>query len=383
MAAKPTSAQRIVDALVGLAFLATGWISTGAAAQSDPEFRFSPRDWVFALLLVLATVPYAWRRRWPAAVFLVGLLSTTVLWLLGYNAGALPFFLLVGAYFVALARPVREVVACTAAALGCFALLWWDGGAPYGAAEAVASVVALGASVLLGRAGRLRADLAEARAKATEEAARRRSSEERLRVARELHDIVGHSLGTIAVQAGVGRHLMRTEPDRAAEALDNIARISRSSLDEVRAVVATLRDSEPSYHPTPGLADLPDLVETARLAGLTVELTLPDDIDEVPRQTAVAVYRITREALTNVVRHAHASAASVLVSHRGGRVEVAIRDDGSGGGAGSRAEPTTGQGITGMRERAEALGGSLSAGPAAGGGFLVTATLPAGAQPSR
>jgi signal transduction histidine kinase len=288
----------------------------------------------------------------------------------------------VGAYFVAMARPVREVVACTGAAFGCFAVLWWDGGAPYDAPEAVASVITLGASVGLGRATRLRVDLAEARAQTAEEAARRRSSEERLRVARELHDIIGHSLGTIAVQAGVGRHLMATEPGKAADALDNIARISRSSLDEVRAVVATLREGEPSYHPTPGLADLPDLVDTARLAGLTVELTLPDDVEGVPRQTGVAVYRITREALTNVVRHAHASAASVQVSLRDGRVEIAIRDDGTGSGDGSKVG-TTGHGITGMRERAEALGGSLSAGPAAGGGFLVTASLPVGSERSR
>ena len=131
--------------------------------------------------------------------------------------------------------------------------------------------------------------------------------EERLRIARELHDIIGHSLGTIAVQAGVGRHLMANEPEKAAEALDSIARVSRSSLDEVRAVVAALREDEPDYHPTPGLADLPDLVETVRSTGLTVELTLPDDLEAIPRQTGAAVYRIAREALTNVVRHAHAS----------------------------------------------------------------------------
>jgi signal transduction histidine kinase len=177
----------------------------------------------------------------------------------------------------------------------------------------------------------------------------------------------------------VGKHLIATEPGQAADALDNIARISRSSLDEVRAVVATLREGEPSYHPAPGLADLPELVETARTAGLTVRLTLPDDVEAIPRQTGVAVYRITREALTNVVRHAHASAASVQVTRRNGLLEIAIRDDGSGRGAGS----TAGHGIAGMRERAEALGGTLSAGPATEGGFLVTASLPVDAGRSR
>jgi signal transduction histidine kinase len=117
-----------------------------------------------------------------------------------------------GGYFVAVARPTWEIVLCSVVALSCFALLWWGGGAPYGARDALISVLALAIIVGLGRAGRLRVDLANARAEAAEEAARRRSSEERLRIARELHDIIGHSLGTIAVQAGVGRHLMETDP---------------------------------------------------------------------------------------------------------------------------------------------------------------------------
>lgn len=366
---------------VGL--LAIGWISSGAPAQSDPDFTFTPRDWVFVLLLVLATVPYAWRRRWPAPVFLVSLLSITTLWLLGYSAGALSLVLLLGGYFVAMGCRVRQVVACAVVALGCFGLLWGAGGAPYGAGEALASAIALGAAMALGRAGRLRAELADTRAEAARESARRAASEERLRIARELHDITGHSLGTIAVQAGVGRHLMATEPERAAEALDNIARLSRNSLDEVRAVVATLRDGDPSYHPAPALADLHALVETARLAGLSVELTVPDDVERVPRQVGAAVYRITREALTNVVQHAHATKASVKVSRRNGCIEVAIRDDGSGADDGRRTEPAAGHGITGMQERAEALGGSLFAGPADGGGFLVAASLPVAVDGSR
>ena len=208
--------KRIADALVALAFLAVGWLSTAAPTISDPFYRYTPRDWLFVLLLILATVPYAWRRRWPTAAFLISMVSIAVLWLLGYNAGALPLVLIFGGYFVAVARPVRELVLCSAVALGSFALLWWAGGAPYGARDALVSVLALAITVGLGRAGRLRVDLANARAEAAEEAARRRSSEERLRIARELHDIIGHSLGTIAVQAGVGRHLMETEPEKAA-----------------------------------------------------------------------------------------------------------------------------------------------------------------------
>ena len=167
------------------------------------------------------------------------MLSTTGLWLLGYNAGALPLILLFGGYFVAVARPIAGSgrLQCGGARLLRPALVGF-GGAPFGPNDALTSVLALAIILALGRTGRLRVDLAEARAQAAEEAARRRSTEERLRIARELHDIIGHSLGTIAVQAGVGRHLMATDPEKAAEALDSIARVSRSSLDEVRAVVS-------------------------------------------------------------------------------------------------------------------------------------------------
>ena len=379
----PALPKRIVDALVALAFLVVGWITTSAKTISDPFYQYTPRDWLFVLLLILATAPYAWRRRWPTAAFLISMSSVTVLWLLGYNAGTLPLLLMFGGYFVAVARPMWEIVLCSAVALSCFALLWWGGGAPYGVRDALISVLALAIIVGLGRAGRLRVDLANARAEAAEEAARRRSSEERLRIARELHDIIGHSLGTIAVQAGVGRHLMETEPEKAADALDNIAKISRESLDEVRSVVAALRDDEPPYHPALGLADLPELIETVRATGLAVDFTPPDDLEAIPRQTGAAVYRITREALTNVVRHAHASKARVQVVHQNGRIEVAVRDDGAGAGNGPAGDSEPGHGIIGMRERAEALGGSLSAGPASDGGFLVTASLPVNSDQPR
>ncbi len=379
----PALPKRIVDALVALAFLVVGWITTSAKTISDPFYQYTPRDWLFVLLLILATAPYAWRRRWPTAAFLISMSSVTVLWLLGYNAGTLPLLLMFGGYFVAVARPMWEIVLCSAVALSCFALLWWGGGAPYGVRDALISVLALAIIVGLGRAGRLRVDLANARAEAAEEAARRRSSEERLRIARELHDIIGHSLGTIAVQAGVGRHLMETEPEKAADALDNIAKISRESLDEVRSVVAALRDDEPPYHPALGLADLPELIETVRATGLAVDFTPPDDLEAIPRQTGAAVYRITREALTNVVRHAHASKARVQVVHQNGRIEVAVRDDGAGVGNGPAGDSEPGHGIIGMRERAEALGGRLSAGPASDGGFLVTASLPVNSDQPR
>ena len=248
------------------------WPSAGSAQGrrrlAIRSIRYTPRDWLFVLLLILSTVPYAWRRRWPTAAFLISMLSVTVLWLLGYNAGALPLLLMFGGYFVAVARPTWELVLCSAVALGCFALLWWAGGAPVRASRC-ARVSACSRDHPVGSVEP--ADFGwTSRTRVPRLRKRRRgdrSSEERLRIARELHDIIGHSLGTIAVQAGVGRHLMETDPGSAADALDNIARISRSSLDEVRAVVAALRDEEPPYQPAPGLSDLPELIEKVRVDG--------------------------------------------------------------------------------------------------------------------
>jgi signal transduction histidine kinase len=169
---------------------------------------------------------------------------------------------------------------------------------------------------------------------------------------------------------------METEPEKAADALDSIAKISRESLDEVVSWSPPYAMTRRPYHPSPGLGDLGELVDTVRATGLAVELMLPDDVEAVPRQTGAAVYRITREALTNVLRHAGASHVSVLVDHHDGGVEVAIRDDGTGASHEHEPDAAEGHGIAGMRERAEALGGTLSAGPAGDGGFLVSASLP-------
>jgi len=217
----------------------------------------------------------------------------------------------------------------------------------------------------------------DARAQAVEESALRRAGEERLRVSGELHDVVGHSLGIIAVQAGVGRHLMDHDPQRAADALDHIADVSRRSLDDMRSVVATLRGGGASYDPPRGLADLPELLETSRSTGLRVTLTIQGDADAMPRQVGAAVYRVVREALTNVMRHAHANCVDVSITLDERRVELTVRDDGEGAARLPLRGAGPGHGIAVMRERAEALGGTLSAEPHPAGGFEVTASFPA------
>lgn len=370
----------VVDVAIVLGFLVIGWFGAGddAAATAD---GYRPRDALFAALLVVATVPgLAWRR-WPTAAFVTALLALTALWALGYNASTSLLILLFGAYWVSSSRPVREVLVSSALAFVSVTSLLFMGGARFTVVEWLASVVSLGMVFALGRASRLRGELADARAQAAEETALRRAGDERLRVSGELHDIVGHSLGVIAVQAGVGRHLMERDPQRAADALDHIADLSRRSLDDMRSVVATLRAGGADFEPPRGLADVTELVESTRATGLTVTMTLDDDALAVPRQVGAAIYRVAREALTNVMRHAGATHVDIAVAVDDTAVELSVLDDGAGAPFG--AVPRTadrrtdgGHGIAVMRERVEALGGTLTAAPHPGRGFRVVARFP-------
>ncbi len=199
---------------------------------------------------------------------------------------------------------------------------------------------------------------------------------ERVRIARELHDVLAHSLSQINVQASVGLHLMDKQPEKAAEALASIKESSKTALDEVRSVLGVLR-AEDGQDPSAPLVPEPDL---SRLVGLAasvtsqgVEVTLTNSVDAAPKAVQLAIYRIVQESLTNVVRHASASSAQVDVRRAKGAFVVAISDDGSGLGD----EPSEGgRGMLGMRERAELLGGTLEVGTSAHGGVVVTARIP-------
>ncbi|MEU2153765.1 sensor histidine kinase [Streptomyces sp. NPDC019396] len=222
---------------------------------------------------------------------------------------------------------------------------------------------------------RERAERAE---RTREEEARRRVAEERLRIARDLHDVVAHHIALVNVQAGVAAHVMDKRPDQAKEALGHVREASRSALNELRATVGLLRqsgDPEAPTEPAPGLAGLDRLLETFRHAGQPVELARTDHGTTLPAAVDLAAYRIIQEALTNVQKHAGAAAgAEVSVVRVGRTVEVTVLD------RGTQATPdeTTGggHGLIGMRERVTALGGTLSAGPRYGGGFRVQAILP-------
>lgn len=198
---------------------------------------------------------------------------------------------------------------------------------------------------------------------------------ERVRIARELHDVLAHSLSQINVQAGVGLHLIDKQPEKASEALASIKETSKQALDEVRSVLGLLR-AEGGADPSAPLVPEPDL---SRLAGLAasvtsqgVEVALTNNLGEAPAPVQLALYRIVQESLTNVVRHAHATRATVLLDGTDVAYRVSISDNGTG----HSATPSEGgRGLLGMRERAELLGGQLTAGPSERG-FTVAATIP-------
>jgi signal transduction histidine kinase len=228
-------------------------------------------------------------------------------------------------------------------------------------------------------ARRLRVETLEARVDLAEQETLRRVAEERLRIAREVHDIVGHGLATITLRAGVADRVAERDPDEVRAALRAIRQVSRESLAELSALLGVLRaEGEVERTPAPDLDALPRLVEGLREAGMDVELEAhANGGPPVPEVVAAAGYRIVQEALTNVARHAGPHAhAHVKLSRRGGVVEVEVRDDGRGAPAAMRP----GGGLTGMRERAVALGGRFDAGGAPGGGFRVWASLPAAAR---
>jgi signal transduction histidine kinase len=219
---------------------------------------------------------------------------------------------------------------------------------------------------------------------AREELARRAVVEERLRLARELHDVVAHAMSVIAVQSGVGAHVANTQPKEARRSLAAIEATSRAALEELRRLLEVLRqEDEPQgdLAPVPGLADLDSLLAEVSKAGLAVKLQVNGTRPPVPAGVDLSAYRIVQEALTNVVKHAGPARAQVVVGYRDHEVTVEVTDDGRGAvPPASDGRVGSGHGLIGMRERVQAFGGDLQIGPRPGGGFRVAARLPLAAE---
>ncbi len=226
------------------------------------------------------------------------------------------------------------------------------------------------------------AQQAERERAAETERARQQVREERVRIARELHDVVAHTLAVMTVQAGVGRRLMTRQPAEAGSALESIEEIGRTAQDELRVVLSLLRDEEPGtaeLSPLPRLVDVKDLAETVRASGTPVDLRITGTDRQLSLAVELSIYRVVQEALTNVVKHAAGARATVEIAVSGAAVRVEIADDGAPSaprGERDAGRAAAGHGIVGMRERVGAFGGSLVAGPGPSGGFRVVAQIP-------
>lgn len=338
-----------------------------------------------AYLLVAAVfLPLVWRRRLPwVAVVASG--AAMVL----YEALPLPpapiiLGPMIALYSLALYARQRRVSLLTlvVVALGvAVPLLVFSAGVRW-IVETASALVLLTAAALLGEAARSRREyVAEYERRAMEaermreEEARRRTDEERMRISREVHDVVAHSLSIVTVQAGAAAALLDDDPARARESIENVRRTAKQALAELRSMLAVLRTpgTDVPLEPAADISHVSRLVDAVRETGLDISLETTGDLAAVPAFAGVSAYRIIQEALTNIVRHAHASRVAVRVHASADALEVAVQDDGAGA---QEIIDTAGHGIAGMRERVEALGGSFSAGTGTQGGFAVTAVIP-------
>jgi signal transduction histidine kinase len=383
--------DQVLDGLLALVLLVIGLIGTAPAAhvQNLPP----PGGFAYGCVVVGA-LAVAVRRLAPTVVLAVCTAGTGAYLMTGNPYGPVLFSLAVALYTVAAHRPLRFSAPAAGTAfvvlLGCDFIgagAGLDVVGPIGAW--IAAPLAIGVVVRVSREQVLTSRRDEAR---------RQADAERLRVAQEVHDVVGHGLSAINMQAEIALHLMARQPGRAEEALIAISRTSRESLEELRATLGAVRrgDDLDDRTPVPGLARLDALVDRTRAVGVPVTLDVNGPLDGLSVTVDLTAYRIVQESLTNVLRHAGPATAAVDISVVDDTLTVEVTDTGGGnarvdgdGAARSRAggngaggiraggiREGGGHGLAGMRERVTALGGSLAAGPRPEGGFAVSATLP-------
>ncbi|HEX6888605.1 MAG TPA: sensor histidine kinase [Candidatus Nanopelagicales bacterium] len=368
----------VLDSLLAVAIFVAA-----AASAATPAPQYRPPDATVYGLIALGAAPYAVRRRWPLPVLVLASIPVLALLALGYSSAVIGAALFLAAYTVAAYCDAR--VTSLAVGYAVVVLLGVALVAPttMGIAAMVTNAALFVGAFALGRGAHVRREnvvLLQERAQLAERAradeARRAVADERLRIAQELHDVLGHSLGVIALQAGVGAHVIDADPAEAKASLEAISRTSRTSLAEVRRILGALRtDTGTSgYHPPPGLGALDALAADLTEAGLPVRIHVHGVPDQVPAALDLTGYRVVQEALTNVVRHAGAAQAEVTVRYEDGMVTVQVDDDGRGPAV--QGGTTVGHGQVGMRERVAVWGGTLQTGPRPDGGYRVLATLP-------
>lgn len=347
------------------------------AAQNQPGRHAI--DALAVALLLLGPAALLFRKRWPAQVLVVALTVTLTYMLAGYPYGPIVFSAVVALVNAIWQR--RRLLAWVGAftvvgAHVTYANLFEIAGAPDSPTQGLivggwTLAILVATEAIKGRAERM---LEASRAREAETAGR--VTQERLRIAQELHDVVAHNISLINVQAGVALHLMDAQPEQARTALTAIKQASKEALVELRSVLGVLRqvDEPEPRHPAPGMARLPELVDRTRAAGLDIRFRTSGTEQALPQAIDIAVYRIAQEALTNIIRHAGARHVDVQVTYDDTAFSIEVDDDGHG--ADEQAIAAGGSGLTGMRERVAALGGELTVGQSSAGGFAVRARFP-------
>jgi signal transduction histidine kinase len=374
------SRPRLTDVL--LAVVITAAQLAVIHASSGWHHHAGPGVWDY-VLLGAAGAALAFRRRYPVAVLAAALAAT--FWVAATSDAGAVWLILIAAFINAVIAG-RRLAAIGSLIVGYVAAVWppWLIGRPGGPQAAFAVWLAAFLLVLLSAAEliRLRSQRAQALARSREDEMRRQASEERLRMARDLHDVVAHNISVINVQANTALHLRDRQPERAWAALSTIHDVSKQALVELRSVLGVLRqyDEDEPLSPAAGLDRVAGLIDRAQAVGLSVTLEREGEPVPLPANVDLAAYRIVQEALTNSAKHAAGSEVIVRIAYAGAGLVVHVEDEGSGRAAqlppGGPPPAPGGNGLVGMRERANALQGTLSAGPRPGGGFCVHAELP-------
>ncbi|MEU7729622.1 histidine kinase [Streptomyces sp. NPDC040724] len=387
-----------VDSLLAVGYAGAGLL----LGQEQPPAGWQPMDGLGAVLTVLVGLVLLARRIAPVGVFA----TSGALWILFIACGYWPVINsmppLLGLYTVAATRSLRTSLVCAVVVAGTWVYAGLSNAANSSMPTVFAQAVLFPAVVfVVGRgSGRLAernrqfAELTFQLRRQQEENARRALTEERVRIARELHDVVAHHMSVISLQAGVASYVFPTNPELSRQALDTIAGASREALEEMRRMLVLLRVGQEGLPegrvdpddaddgPAPGLDLLDPLLERVRGAGVQATMKVVGSPAPLPQGMALCVYRVIQEALTNVLKHAGPTRANVTIRYEARSIEVCVIDEGS-----AKFPPRTsirpGHGLIGMTERAKIYGGTVTAGPRALGGFEVRLVLPAPATGDR
>lgn len=368
-----------------------GALMVYSALRPMVEHKWGGPLWVRLVIAVISAVAVATRRLSPLTSLTVAVVTSIAAWMLGFERDSFLTVSLV-LYVIAASRPPRRsglLLATSVVTTSVVYLIaapvstlhpqptWWQVLGVAATPIAIESVGwALGLAVYRQRSyvEAVRTQAAQ-EVRAQTELAARSAAEERLRIARELHDVVAHAMSVITVQAGVARYIDTGMPERASAALETIESTGRQALRDMRQLLGVLRaeGERAASSPAPALSDLDELVDGMRAAGTRVDLRVGGDVRQLPEGLELSAYRIVQEALTNVVKHAATDHARVLLRYQPEELAIEIVDDGAGARAGASG---SGHGLVGMRERAALHGGSLEAGPLPVRGYRVAARLP-------